>query len=328
MEYFYCTDCHCDSILDTVRKDESMFKSYNVSQKYKACQLFACWYEGYNPSVEPELQEKYNLSPDDHWGLFKKYMDKFDEQVAGKADFVQAKSLDDINNARKEGKSIAILSLEGAKAIDTLEKLHEAYDRGVRVMTLTWNPNNILGCGSDSTNTPSDTGLTDYGKEVVKECARLGIILDLSHASDKTARGILELNDLPVMASHSNYRDICNVNRNLPKDIADEIVRRGGYIGINLFRCFIKEGLEPNDYYMRAIFPHVEYALKNGYAKNIGFGGDIDGIDNYPLDCNMNESIHDSFVELFRQNGYSEDFIKDTMYRNFFDFIERYAKAF
>lgn len=327
MENFYCTDCHCDSILDTVNHDQSMFKSYNVSQKNNAAQLFACWYEGYNPIVDEHLQKKYGLEPNDFWGLFNVYMDKFDEQVASKPDWVHCKSLKDINNARKDGKNIAILSLEGAKCIDSVEKLHKAYKRGLRVMTLTWNPNNILACGSDSTGTENDTGLTELGKEIVKECGKLGIILDLAHASDKTARGILEINDLPVMASHSNYRALCGHNRNLPEDIADEIVRRGGYIGINLFRCFIKEGLEPADYYADAILPHVEYALKRGYAKNIGFGGDIDGIDNYPLDCPMTESIHDNMIEMFKKNGYGEEFIKDTMYRNFFDFIERYVKA-
>ncbi len=312
-EEFYCADCHCDSILDVCDYGKSIITPYNVSQEHKSLQLFAMWVEA------------YEIDPNEYWNMLMARIDAYDNEIDRHPDWMKCYSYEDMKKARAEGKNIAILSIEGSACINSVERLHIAYEKGIRVMTLTWNMSNCLAAGSDSTGTENDYGLTDLGREIVTEAGKLGIMIDLSHASDNTARDILALNDRPVMASHSNYRSVCPHNRNLPDDIADEIVRRGGHIGLNLFRWFIEDHMEAEDYTAEKLFKHVDYALSRGYGKNIGWGGDIDGIDAYPKDFSMEKSMHDQYLELMKKHGYDNELIKDIFYRNFFNLMERFG---
>ena len=122
------------------------------------------------------------------------------------------------------GKMSAILTLEGPAGIDfDAGRLEELYDRGFRISTLGWNEKNIL-TGSHRTG----GGLTDAGREYVRECQRLGILVDVSHISDEAFWDIIRITEAPIVASHSNLRSVCSHSRNLTEDMYRAIVETGG----------------------------------------------------------------------------------------------------
>jgi membrane dipeptidase len=139
-------------------------------------------------------------------------------------------------------------------------------------LTMTWNGENRFGGGVGS-----DKGLTEQGKALLDAIPPFFTAIDFSHTSDRLARDILNYLDqtkspLKVLASHSNFRSIQDVPRNLPEDIAEEIVRRGGIIGLNLIRNFVGPRAD-------SFFDHMEYALKKGWEKHVALGADFFDID-------------------------------------------------
>jgi membrane dipeptidase len=149
-------------------------------------------------------------------------------------DFVFATTADDIVRAKKTGKIAALLGIEGGHAIeDSLRLLRSFHALGVRYMTLTHsNSNNWAGSSGDSRN----TGLTDLGRQVVREMNRLGMLVDISHVSDKTFWDVLEVSTAPPFASHSSCRALANIPRNMSDDMIQALARKGGVVQIN-FGC-------------------------------------------------------------------------------------------
>lgn len=136
----------------------------------------------------------------------------------------------------------------------------------IAYVSLTWNPENRFGGGADS-----DAGLKSDGKQLLDVLTDLSIPIDLSHASDALARDILQYlegKDLPAIASHSNCRTICDVPRNLPEDVAQAIIDRGGVIGITVVKRFVGDTPE-------RLVQHVEKLLKMGGERNIALGADF-----------------------------------------------------
>ena len=149
----------------------------------------------------------------------------------------QAFTPEQILENRRLGKMSAILTIEGPAGFgydpELLENLHQI---GFAASTLGWNEQNVL-TGSHATG----GGLTDRGREYVKECQRLGILVDVSHISDAGFWDILSMTQAPVIATHSNSRSICGHSRNLTDDMFLEICRTGGVAGINLYTEFLGE---------------------------------------------------------------------------------------
>ena len=153
-------------------------------------------------------------------------------------DLVFATSVADIRRAKKQGKIAALMGIEGGHAIeDSLPTLREFYRLGVRYMTLTWNnTNNWADAGRGE---KKHNGLTDFGREVVREMNRLGMMVDVSHVSDKTMSDALEVSKAPIIASHSSARALSNVPRNIPDDLLKKIGDKGGVIQVNFYSVFV-----------------------------------------------------------------------------------------
>ncbi len=154
-------------------------------------------------------------------------------------DLMIATSVDDIRRAKQQKKIAALMGIEGGHAIEnSLPTLREFYRLGVRYMTLTWNNTNDWADGARRAENRHN-GLTEFGKEVVREMNRLGMLVDISHVSDKTMSDALDVTKAPVIASHSSARALSDVPRNIPDDLLKRIAQNGGVVQVNFYSGFV-----------------------------------------------------------------------------------------
>src|ERR1035437_5984902 len=168
-------------------------------------------------------------------------LDAVREQVRLHADdLVLATSSEDIRRAREQHKIAVLLGVEGGHAIDdNLQVLRKFAARGVRYMTLTHNA--ATGWADSSNQPPRHHGLTEFGREVVREMNRLGMLVDISHVSDQTFRDVIEVSREPVIASHSCCRATCNVPRNMSGTLIQALAAHGGVIHITFHNAFLSQ---------------------------------------------------------------------------------------
>lgn len=220
-------------------------------------------------------------------------MDCFEEQMRLFPDQIgQVYRFSDIERNAAQGKISALLTVEeGAVCEGSLERLREFYDRGVRMMTLTWNfpneigwPNLILpkkeGEKPDFTVPQTKKGLTEFGIFCVEEMQRLGMIVDVSHLSDAGFWDVVSHAKKPFVASHSNARAVCPNIRNLTDEMIRALAECGGVTGLNFCPGFLEmaaEGVE-NSGTIGAVVRHAEHIVKVGGIECLGLGSDFDGI--------------------------------------------------
>ena len=168
------------------------------------------------------------------------------EQLAKHADaMVRGTSADDILAAKQAGKFCVLLGVEGGHAIEaSLETLRAFHAQGVRYMTLTWTNTNEWADSSGDIDDPAvkhHGGLTDFGREVVAEMNRLGMMVDVSHVSDATFWQVLECTRVPIIASHSSARALNGSLRNLTDEQLRAVAANGGIVMVNFYSAFIDE---------------------------------------------------------------------------------------
>src|SRR5215208_3894096 len=153
-------------------------------------------------------------------------------------DLMIGTSAADIRRAKRQGKIAALMGIEGGHAIeDSLPALREFYRLGVRYMTLTWNnTNNWADAGRGE---KKHNGLSEFGKEVVREMNRLGMLVDVSHVSDETMSDALDVSKAPIVATHSSARALSDVPRNIPDDLLRRIAKNGGVVQVNFYSVFV-----------------------------------------------------------------------------------------
>jgi membrane dipeptidase len=163
------------------------------------------------------------------------------EQVSKHSkEIVLATTAAEVRAAKKQGKIAALMGVEGGHMIgNDLEVLRSYAALGVRYMTLTHSGNDEWA--DSSTDKPVHNGLTDFGEDVVREMNRLGIIVDISHVSDKTFHDALEVSKAPLFASHSSCRAICNAPRNMTDQMIKDLAAKGGVIQINYHVSFLSQ---------------------------------------------------------------------------------------
>jgi membrane dipeptidase len=202
--------------------------------------------------------------------------------------FSPALTAADIEKAHRHHKIAGLMGLEGGHAIeDSPRLLRDYYRLGIRYMTLThWNTNGLADSATDVNNpqVQHHNGLTPLGKEVVHEMNRLGMMVDISHTSDKTFYDALETSQAPIIASHSACRALTNVPRNMTDDMIKALAKKSGVIQINVNCGFIsqKSADAPKDAPVRAtladVVSHIDHARQVGGIDAVGIGTDFDGI--------------------------------------------------
>ena len=274
----YIADLHCDS-LSRVNADNGLVTRYNMSREYPQLQLFAEFVPARGESAQARRRKLMH------------YLDVFISEVK-RLRLVEVTNCHDLNFAIECDKRSVILSVEGGGGLFAdSEELGTLYRAGLRVLGLAWDSNELAACSGET----DDYGLTDEGRAMVRRCSELGIVLDVSHLSDRATRELLDLTAYPVIATHSNFRDVSGASRNLPLDIAKSIARRGGVIGLNLCPSFLSESGRAT---VDDIYRQIDYALENIGENALAFGLDIDGIDSYPEGFNEKSSIHDRLIDL------------------------------
>ena len=182
-------------------------------------------------------------------------------------------SYQDVESVYKSGKIGALMSIEeGGVLGNDLDKLKQAYQDGVRLITLTWNYPNGLGephCGEQHKK------LTPKGIEFVEAMQDLGIIVDCSHLNDAGTEQLGDILDVPFVASHSNAREVTAHTRNLPDNLIKLIANKGGVIGLNFAQSFL--GTSPVSR-IEDIVKHGLYLINKGGADVVALGTDFDGI--------------------------------------------------
>jgi membrane dipeptidase len=153
-------------------------------------------------------------------------------------DLLFSTSVADIRRAKREGRIAALMGIEGGHAIEnSLMALRDFYRLGIRYMTLTHN--NTNDWADSARDEARHNGLTPFGKEVVREMNRLGMLIDVSHVSDKTMSDVLDISTAPIIASHSSARALNNHPRNIPDDLLRRIATNGGVVMVNFYPGFI-----------------------------------------------------------------------------------------
>ncbi|HSD45568.1 MAG TPA: membrane dipeptidase, partial [Pyrinomonadaceae bacterium] len=175
-----------------------------------------------------------------------------------------ATSAEDVRRAVQDGKIAALLGLEGGYAIDEkLENVQRYYDLGVRYMSPAWTVSTSWA-GSSGDEAGATRGLNDFGKSVVREMNRLGMMVDVSHVSDKTFWDIVNTSTKPVVATHSACRAIANVPRNLTDDMIRALAKTGGVVNVIFYPGHIEPGLSELQHRLDVeIAPLVQEASAN-----------------------------------------------------------------
>lgn len=227
----------------------------------------------------------------------------------------QARSADEIRANDAAGKMSAILTIEGPAGFDfDPGRLEQLYALGFRISTLGWNEKNVLS-GSNQTG----GGLTELGRTYVRECQRLGILVDVSHLSDEGFWDIMDITEKPVIASHSNSRAVCGHPRNLTDEMFSAICRTGGTAGINLYTAFLGDGKVTFDTVCDHIFHFLEL---DPDGTHISLGGDLDGCESVPEGFAGVES-YQLLAEHMMRRGLSEQTVRNICWNNAMGVMER-----
>src|SRR6202158_2049863 len=208
-------------------------------------------------------------------------IDSVYEQAARHPDrMMMAFSVADIERAHKEKKLAALMGIEGGHSMENdIHLLHDYYRLGVRYLTLSWSNTNEWADSSGDINDPKiqhHNGLTDFGKEVVLEMNRLGMMVDISHVADKTFFDATATSRDPVIASHSSARALTNHARNMTDDMLRAVAKNGGVVQANFFSAFIDENYRKAN---EAQKQEVDAAVKAHIAELIAAGKPVTYLD-------------------------------------------------
>ena len=196
-----------------------------------------------------------------------------------------------------------------------IKRLETLYLAGIRFLVLVWQGESVIGGAYDT-----DVGLTDFGRETVRECFRLGIILDISHASDRLADEVLDMASAasrPVIASHSCFRALQQIPRNISDGLCHRVAESGGIIGISLYPPHLTD----KEATIETVAEHIGHGLCIA-PRSIVLGTDYDGIESTPVGLPVTAALV-RLADRLLSLGFSEDTVRDVFYRNGIRFLKK-----
>ncbi len=241
-----------------------------------------------------------------------------------------ALTVSDIRRLHKTGRIAALMGIEGGHAIeDSLPALRMFHRLGIRYMTLTHTNTNNWADSAGGISVKGERrheGLSDFGREVVREMNRLGMMIDISHVSDETFNDCIETSRAPLIASHSSCRALTNVPRNMSDEMLRALAKNGGVVMINFYNGFINTeyagpGMPPpakaaEQATFEMLLQHFEHAIRVAGIDHVGIGSDFDGVDGLlPPGMEDVTKLPAITYELLKR-GYSEADVKKVLGEN------------
>ena len=281
------------------------------------------------------IDEQGVLQADQAWADLQELYRVYRQEVADCGDLLQPVSnAEDLEQCRKTRKVAALLTVEeGGVCGGKPERLEELHAMGVRMMTLTWNFPNELGYpninglnsrqGYSALFQPDmEHGLTETGRDFVARMEQLGILVDVSHLSDRGFWDVIETSTRPFVASHSNARAVCPCVRNLTDEMIRALAEKGGVMGLNFCADFLRTVPEgaPNPGRLEDVTAHARHIFQVGGEDCLGLGSDFDGIDTNEALPGA-QAMH-TLWEALRQSGFTERQLDKIFYDNVLRVLE------
>ena len=246
------------------------------------------------------------------------YIREAEKEEEHNPSFRVCRSFPELEDGIRNKQVCGLLSLEGGDCLEgKQENLEAFYKAGVRLITLTWNYANQLGTGVEADHS---SGLTSFGRDTVRWMQDNGMLVDISHADEKTFWDCMEISKKPVIASHSNARAVYDHPRNLWDEQLRAISKNHGVIGVNFYTQFIGETGKADLY---ALIRHIEHIASVAGEDALGLGADFDGMESLPEPIDGVQSLDSLFNMLARMN-YSERTIAKIAGVNFLN-VFRYV---
>lgn len=312
---FIC-DCHCDTLTELYNKNASLYENeqhFDIKRQIvlggglQFCAIYV-------PTEIFRYQGglRYTLC------LLDKYNQEIKKLHENGIDVLQVRTAEDAGNVLKH-KAATLLAIEEGGAIDgSLEALRCLYELGVRAMTLTWSNRNDIADGINEEATGS--GLTLFGKQVVAEMNRLGMLVDVSHISTAGFWSVIETSTKPIIATHSNAKSLCSHPRNLNDEQIKALAQNGGLAGITFAGQFLEE--DWRNACIESVYKHIDYMLNLiGNDDHIGFGSDFDGISHPPYNIQGVQDYKPLMEYLSKY--YSDETINKITHQNVINLLQK-----
>lgn len=305
-------DGHCDTVQVALDKNvdlENESLSFNLKQAIEKAPILQMTAAFINPSYEKPFQRACDIIQH-----FERQLEKYPKEL------LQVKKKEDILRVEQEKKIGCLLTIENGRAVeDNLENVDYFYMKGVKVMSITWNEDNLLGCGA---LTKQDSGLTQIGKEYVQKLNRKKIVVDVSHSSEKTFWDAMKINEETIVATHSCCYSLCQHPRNLRDEQIKQIAKNDGIIGVCYCTNFLSEAGGART---KEIAKHIAYIANLVGIDYVGLGSDFDGLDEEEIPTDLrNIGQIDNLIQELKQVGFHENEIEKIMGRNWLRVLEKF----
>ncbi len=321
-------DAHADIWTDVTHKrlngNRDIIKNYHMKKFRKGNikgGIFVIW-------IDPP----YDVNPEKRT---LEIIENMSVEITENQDIIKiVKKSDDIYSALKEEKLAVTIGLEGLSSIgNRIDLINALYMFGARHASLTWNEQNALATGVKGD--PS-RGLTKYGVDAVKKLESLGMIVDVSHANERTFWDIYEATEKPFIASHSNCKALCDVPRNLTDEQLKAIAERNGFVGLNSFKDFVHPERDKQD--IENLANHIDHMVEVMGIEHVGFGFDYcdyleaDTCGSFATSDEVatigleDASKTQNIVAILKNRGYSKDDIDKIIHGYFFSIIKDLLK--
>lgn len=310
MNYF---DLHCDTAFEMYHKKQSLL-SNNLAVSLdgfkdfeKKAQVFAIWSDN-------------NKTPAEAFGDFFEISENLRKEINENPE--KAVLCTDIQTLISDDTRLKIIpSVEGLGIIENdISRLELLREYGVRIVTLGWQGENSV-CGSYDT----EMGLTEFGFRVIEECEKLGMIVDVSHLSEKGFWDVANVAKKPFIASHSNSASMCSHPRNLSDTQLRTIVQNGGIVGVNLVGKHLSKALAeanpevPEETVCEAVVNHIVNFVEKGSASSVCLGLDLDGAEALPGLEKVDKVT--KIADYMEEHGAQSTLINDIFYNNAYNFF-------
>ena len=308
-------DFHCDTALALMgehgnapcdlRRNNHHIDLERAAVNGGYCQCFACF-------TTPFMEQRSGVPVTT---IFERELAALQKGFQANSDLIcQAFSMEEVRQNQKNGLMSGILTLEGTAGINfDASRLEDLYKTGFRIVSLGWNEKNPL-TGSHRTG----GGLTDMGREFVREAQRLGYLVDVSHISDEAFWDLTRITEGPIIATHSNSRAVWGESRNLTDDMFRAIVDTDGVAGFHM--CYEFIGEKPT---LDTACDHILHFMElDPTGRHIALGGDLDGIDRMPEGFQGVQSFP-AFAQRLLERGLDENTVMNIFWNNALGVMDR-----